>query len=79
MFPKKKVQQSQGKPSTLGTSCICIWPSQSRDYLLKYSTKTMKLFGQKILSYRWESIKKEEASKTFDQIWEPSEKARLFG
>merc|ERR1712165_246265 len=29
---------------------------------------------QKILSYRWESIKKEEASKTFDQIWEPSEK-----
>merc|ERR1712107_810660 len=22
----------------------------------------------------WESIKKEEASKTFDQIWEPSEK-----
>ena len=31
---------------------------------------------QKILSYRWESIKKEEASKTFDQIWEPSEKER---
>merc|ERR1711934_758665 len=29
---------------------------------------------QKILSYRWESIKKGEASKTFDQIWEPSEK-----
>merc|ERR1739844_745769 len=29
---------------------------------------------QKILSYRWESIKKEEASKTFDQIWQPSEK-----
>merc|ERR1711962_761568 len=29
---------------------------------------------QKILSYRWESIKKEEASKTFDQIREPSEK-----
>merc|ERR1739844_267258 len=29
---------------------------------------------QKILSYRWESIKKEEASKTFDQIWEPREK-----
>ena len=37
------------------------------------------VFGQKILSYRWESIKKEEASKTFDQIWEPSEKVRLFG
>ena len=37
----------------------------------------MKYFGQKILSYRWESIKKEEASKTFDQIWEPSEKARM--
>jgi hypothetical protein len=29
---------------------------------------------QKILSYRWESLNKEEASKTFDQIWEPSEK-----
>merc|ERR1719167_496 len=29
---------------------------------------------QKILSYRWEAVKKEEASKTFDQIWEPSEK-----
>jgi len=29
---------------------------------------------QKILSYRWETVKKEEASKTFDQIWEPSEK-----
>lgn len=28
---------------------------------------------QKILSYRWETVKKEEASKTFDQIWEPSE------
>jgi len=27
---------------------------------------------QKILSYRWEAVKKEEASKTFDQIWEPS-------
>ena len=32
--------------------------------------------AQKILSYRWESIKKEEASKTFDQIWEPSEKVK---
>merc|ERR1712200_403420 len=32
---------------------------------------------QKILSYRWESIKKEEASKTFDQIWEPSEKVDM--
>merc|ERR1712012_1092387 len=32
---------------------------------------------QKILSYRWESIKKEEASKTFDQIWEPSEKDEI--
>merc|ERR1719369_1894020 len=29
---------------------------------------------QKILAYRWEAVKKEEASKTFDQIWEPSEK-----
>jgi len=29
---------------------------------------------QKILSYRWETVKKEEASKNFDQIWEPSEK-----
>merc|ERR1719500_2269678 len=29
---------------------------------------------QKILSYRWEAVKKEEAKKTFDQIWEPSEK-----
>jgi len=29
---------------------------------------------QKILSYRWEAVKKEEASKAFDEIWEPSEK-----
>lgn len=29
---------------------------------------------QKILSYRWEAVKKEEASNAFDQIWEPSEK-----
>jgi len=29
---------------------------------------------QKILSYRWEAVKKEEARNTFDQIWEPSEK-----
>jgi len=29
---------------------------------------------QKILSYRWEAVKKEEASKVFDEIWEPSEK-----
>jgi len=29
---------------------------------------------QNILSYRWETVKKEEVSKTFDQIWEPSEK-----
>lgn len=28
---------------------------------------------QNILAYRWDSMKKEEASKTFDQIWEPSE------
>ena len=35
-------------------------------------------FAQKILSYRWESIKKEEASKTFDQIWEPSEKVMIM-
>jgi len=29
---------------------------------------------QKILSYRWEAVKKEEASKAFDDIWTPSEK-----
>jgi len=29
---------------------------------------------QSILQYRWETVKKEEARNTFDQIWEPSEK-----
>lgn len=28
---------------------------------------------QKILSYRWQAVKKEEARNTFDQIWRPSE------
>merc|ERR1712110_1406384 len=29
---------------------------------------------QKILAFRYETVKKEEASKAFDDIWEPSEK-----
>merc|ERR1719216_53897 len=29
---------------------------------------------QKILAFRYDTVKKEEASKAFDDIWEPSEK-----
>ena len=50
-----------------------------RKLLLNFELEEIVLIlpiAQKILSYRWESIKKEEASKTFDQIWEPSEKVK---